>query len=185
MIARKVHALNHSFHASPRSPRSLYENKKMILWTIYRRKGTIVDRKFQSRIETKKNFRNQALGFLWYYHLTELLWWKFYIIRGYYMAARRYEISLRVLKNILREREANERNIFQREEQFRTKPYHFNIQFWYVATATWSIRREFVEKVWTGAKKRNQEGGEEGRDGNLLLPLRSSIFYALALTSAP
>ena len=33
------------------------------------------------------------------------------------MAARGYEISLRVLKNILREREANERNIFQQEKR--------------------------------------------------------------------
>ena len=80
-------------------------------------KDTIVDRKFQSCIETKRNFKNQALGYLWYYHLTELLWWKFYIIRGYFMVARGYEISLRVLKNILREREANERNIFQQERR--------------------------------------------------------------------
>ena len=42
------------------------------------------------------------------------------INRGYYMAARRYEISLRVLKNISRVSAANERTIFStREEKFR------------------------------------------------------------------
>ena len=64
------------------------------------------------------------------------------INRGYYMAARRYEISLRVLKNISRVRCAHSWNIFStREEKFRiskrscnvlykhqwnTKPFHFN-----------------------------------------------------------
>ena len=86
-----------------------------------------MDRKFQSCIETKRNFRNQALGYLWYYHLTELLWWKFYIIRGHFMAARGYEISLRVLKNILRERSERKKYFSTREEKFRTKPYHFDI----------------------------------------------------------
>ena len=33
------------------------------------------------------------------------------------MAARGYEISLRALKNILRERETNERNLFQQERR--------------------------------------------------------------------
>ena len=78
--------------------------------------------------------------------------------RGYYMAARRYEISLRVLKNISRVSVANEGNIFStREEKCRiskrpcnvllykhrwnTKPFHFNSFFgvkgaiYYVAIA--------------------------------------------------
>ena len=43
------------------------------------------------------------------------------------MATRRYEISLRVLKNILREREANERNIFQQERR-NFVPNHITLQ---------------------------------------------------------
>ena len=44
------------------------------------------------------------------------------------MAARRYEISLRVLKNILREREANERNIFQQERK-NFVPNHITLMY--------------------------------------------------------
>ena len=69
------------------------------------------------------------------------------IYRGYYMAARRYEISLRVLKNISRVSAANEWNIFQHSKrnfvspsghvmfyllykhQWNAKPFHFNIFF--------------------------------------------------------
>ena len=67
------------------------------------------------------------------------------IYRGYYMAARRYEISLRVLTNISRVSAANEWNIFQHEKrnfvspsghvmfyllykhQWNAKPFNFNI----------------------------------------------------------
>ena len=76
------------------------------------------------------------------------------------MAARRYEISLRVLKNISRVSAANEWNIFQHEKrnfvspsghvmfyllykhQWNAKPFHFNIFFccegamYHVAIAT-------------------------------------------------
>ena len=49
------------------------------------------------------------------------------------MAARRYEISLRVLKNISRAREANERNIFQQERR-NFVPNHitliYNFDMW-------------------------------------------------------
>ena len=44
------------------------------------------------------------------------------IYRGYYMAARRYEISLRVLKNISRVSAANEWNIFQHEKRNFASP---------------------------------------------------------------
>ena len=54
-----------------------------------------------------------------------------YIInRGYYMAARTYEISLRVLKNISRVSSANEWNIFSlREEKFRICKRPCNVLF--------------------------------------------------------
>ena len=73
--------------------------------------------------------------------------WYNNIHRGYYMAARRYEISLRVLKNISRVSAANEWNIFQHEKrnfvspsghvmfyllykhQWNAKPFHFNTSF--------------------------------------------------------
>ena len=42
--------------------------------------------------------------------------------RGYYMAARRYEIYLRVLKNISRVSAANEWNIFQHEKKNFVSP---------------------------------------------------------------
>ena len=81
------------------------------------------------------------------------------INRGYYMAARRYAISLRVLKNISRVRCAHSWKIFStRGEKFRiskrpcnvlfikhqwnTKPFHFNSFFgvkgaiYYVTIAT-------------------------------------------------
>ena len=46
------------------------------------------------------------------------------------MAARRYEISLRVLKNISRVTAANERNIFStREEKFRISARLCNVLF--------------------------------------------------------
>ena len=47
------------------------------------------------------------------------LWWLFYlpVNRGYYMAAQRYKISLRVLKNISRVSAANEWNIFFQHEK--------------------------------------------------------------------
>ena len=55
---------------------------------------------------------------------------KKYIYRGYYMAARRYEISLRVLKNISRVSAANEWNIFStREEKFRISKRPCNVLF--------------------------------------------------------
>ena len=69
-----------------------------------------------------------------------------YINRGYYMAARRYEISLRVLKNISRVSAANEWNIFNTrllyKHKWNTKPFHWNSFFpakgaiYYVAIAT-------------------------------------------------
>ena len=67
-----------------------------------------------------------------------------WINRGYYMAARRYKISLRVLNNISLVRCAHSWNIFQHEKrnfvsprghvmfyllykhQWNTKPFHFN-----------------------------------------------------------
>ena len=87
---------------------------------------------------------------MWRYHVfARKLTWYFigiYIInRGYYMAARRYEISLRVLTNISRVSAANEWNIFQHEKrnfvspsghvmfyllykhQWNAKPFNFNI----------------------------------------------------------
>ena len=102
------------------------------------------------------------------------------------MAARGYEISLRVLKNILREREANERNIFQQERRnfvpnHITLIYNFDMQLQQRDLFGASSSRKFRQEQ----KKRNQEGSEGGRDGNLLLPLRSSISFALALTFAP
>ena len=46
------------------------------------------------------------------------------------MAVRRYEISLRVLKNISRVSAANERNIFStREEKFRISARPCNVLF--------------------------------------------------------
>ena len=45
-----------------------------------------------------------------------------YINRGYYMAARRYEIYLRVLKNITRVSAANEWNNFQHEKKNFVSP---------------------------------------------------------------
>ena len=96
---------------------------------------------------------------MWRYNFFALkLTWYFigvYIInRGYYMAARRYEISLRVLKNISRVSAANEWNIFQHSKrnfvspsghvmfyllykhQWNAKPFHFNIFF---AAKAWCI----------------------------------------------
>ena len=46
--------------------------------------------------------------------------------RGYYMTARRYEISLRVLKNISRVSAANEWNIFSTREYMRKSCYTVN-----------------------------------------------------------
>ena len=52
------------------------------------------------------------------------------INRGYYMAARKYEISLRVLKNISRVSTANEWNIFSTgEEKFRISKRPCNVPF--------------------------------------------------------
>ena len=52
------------------------------------------------------------------------------INRGYHMAVRRYEISIRVLKNISRVSAAKEWNIFStREEKFRTPKRPCNILF--------------------------------------------------------
>ena len=52
------------------------------------------------------------------------------INRGYYMAVRRYEISLRVLKNISRVSAANKWNIFStREEKFRISKWPCNVLF--------------------------------------------------------
>ena len=52
------------------------------------------------------------------------------IHRGYYMAARRYEISLRVLKNISLVRCAHSWNIFStREEKFRISARPCNVLF--------------------------------------------------------
>ena len=46
------------------------------------------------------------------------------------MAVRRYEISLRVLKNISRASAANDRNIFStREEKFRISARPCNVLF--------------------------------------------------------
>ena len=73
--------------------------------------------------------------------ISNIMWW---IHRGYYMAVRRYEISLRVLKNISRVSAANEWKFFQHKKtnfispsshvmfyllykhQWHTKPFHFN-----------------------------------------------------------
>ena len=52
------------------------------------------------------------------------------IYRGYYMVARRYETSLRVLKNISRMNAANEWNIFSaREEKFHISKRPCNVLF--------------------------------------------------------
>ena len=51
----------------------------------------------------------------WYGHLL------YYGHRGYYMAERRYEISLRVLKNISRVSAANEWNIFQHSKKYERR----------------------------------------------------------------
>ena len=52
------------------------------------------------------------------------------IYRAYYMAARRYEISLRMLKNISRVSAANKWNIFStREEKFRISKRPCNVLF--------------------------------------------------------
>ena len=48
---------------------------------------------------------------------------------GYYMAARRYEISLRVLKNISRVSAANGWNIFSTQETFRISKLPSNVLF--------------------------------------------------------
>ena len=79
------------------------------------------------------------------------------IYRGYHMAARRHEISLRVSKNISRVSAANEWNIFStREEKFRiskrpcnvyslykhqwnTKPFHFK------SFLVWKARLYFIQ----------------------------------------
>ena len=51
------------------------------------------------------------------------------------MAARRYEIYLRVLKNISRVRAANERNIFSTgEDKFRISKRPCNVFFYYINT---------------------------------------------------
>ena len=53
-----------------------------------------------------------------------------WIYRGYYMAAQRYEISLRVLKNISQVSAANGRNIFStRKEKFRISKRPCNVLF--------------------------------------------------------
>ena len=52
--------------------------------------------------------------------------------REYYMATRRYEISLRVLKNISQVSAANEWNIFsRREEKFRISKWPCNVLLMY------------------------------------------------------
>ena len=55
--------------------------------------------------------------------------------RGYYMAAWRYEIPLRLLKNISRVSAANEWNIFStREEKFCISKRPCNVLFYYINT---------------------------------------------------
>ena len=103
-------------------------------------------------IKRKYNDSIQKISSLWFYCLSYC--YRYYlnrimgllINRGYYMAAWRYEISLRVSKNISWVSAANEWNIFStREEKFciskrpcnvllykhqwTTKPFHFNSFF--------------------------------------------------------
>ena len=59
---------------------------------------------------------------IWYDMIWYDMIWYDMIYRGYYMAARRYEISLRVLKNISRVSAANEWNIFQHEKRNFVSP---------------------------------------------------------------
>ena len=100
-------------------------------------------------IKRKYNDSIQKISSLWFYCLSYC--YRYYlncimgllINRGYYMATWRYEISLRVSKNISWVSAANEWNIFStREEKFciskwpcnvlfykhqwTTKPFHFN-----------------------------------------------------------
>ena len=69
------------------------------------------------------------------------------INRGYYMAARRYEISLRVLRNISRVRAANDAReiFFQHEEKFRISKRPYNVLF--IAPAVISPRRRNPEEA--------------------------------------
>ena len=76
-------------------------------------------------IKRKYNDSIQKISSLWFYCLAYCYRYYFnrimglLINRGYYMAARRYEISLRVLKNISRVSTAHSWNIFStREEKF-------------------------------------------------------------------
>ena len=61
---------------------------------------------------------------------TAVFIYKTVIHRRYYMAAWRYEIALRVLKNISRMSAANKCNIFStREEKFRISKWPCNVLF--------------------------------------------------------
>ena len=59
--------------------------------------------------------------------------------RGYYMAARRYEISLRVLKNILRVSAVNEWNFFQHEKRNFVSPSS-HVMFFLLYEHQWNIK---------------------------------------------
>ena len=70
------------------------------------------------------------------------------INRGYYMAGGRYDISLRLLKNISWVRAANEWNIFStREEKFRISKHNINtneIQNHFTLIVFWCERRDLL-----------------------------------------
>ena len=56
--------------------------------------------------------------------------------RGYYMAVKRYEISLQVLKNVSRVSAANEWNIFEHEKRkFVSTSGHVIFYFYYINTS--------------------------------------------------
>ena len=72
--------------------------------------------------------------------------------RGYYMATRRYEISLWVLKNISRVSAANEWNIFntRREISYLQAAIKCSINFYYMNTN--EIPNHFTETVFSSAR---------------------------------
>ena len=63
-----------------------------------------------------------------------------YIERGYYMAARRYEISLRLLTYILRVSADNERNIFFQHEKRNFVSPSEHVKFYLLYKHQWNTK---------------------------------------------
>ena len=120
------------FHWMHKMKYNCYQQPSVIHgWFVYSIFGWEMLSKFEIRFRMTwlSSFTLLDAGFYLYKKPRPAIIWA-QIQRGYYLAARRYEISLRMLKNISRVSVRNEWNIFStREEKFRFSKWPCNVLF--------------------------------------------------------